>query len=82
MLGPRFVHTKNYFAETIRNKTLFFKKRNETERCIFWNRNRKPKRNKKKIQKRKRTKRKKNNVFEPQELQLSFDEGLVDVLWI
>jgi hypothetical protein len=64
--------TKRYFSknETKRNDVFFGTEtgnRNEI---------------KKKIQKRKRTKRKKNNVFEPQELQLSFDEGLVDVLWI
>jgi hypothetical protein len=47
MLWPWLIHTKNYFTETKRNKTLFFKKRNEIERFFFfWNWNWKPKRNK------------------------------------
>jgi hypothetical protein len=65
MLGPLFIHKKNYFTETKRNEMLFFKKRNETERYFFWNRNRKPKLNKYISEtKRNETKRnEKNNVF-------------------
>jgi hypothetical protein len=44
---------------------LFFKKRNETERYFFWNRNRKPKRNKYFSETKRNETKKKITVFNP-----------------